>query len=50
VKVLGVLESLRVGDNSDVLLDDGLAGAQKAGTINSRNDGNALVWRGHGLC
>ncbi|HQL81393.1 MAG TPA: flavodoxin family protein, partial [Spirochaetota bacterium] len=31
MKVLGIMGSPRVGGNSDVLLDDALAGAEKAG-------------------
>jgi multimeric flavodoxin WrbA len=31
MKVLGIMGSPRVGGNSDILLDDALAGAEKAG-------------------
>ncbi|HNW28833.1 MAG TPA: flavodoxin family protein, partial [Spirochaetota bacterium] len=31
MKVLGIMGSPRVGGNSDILLDDALSGAEKAG-------------------
>ena len=33
MKVLGIMGSPRVGGNSDILLDDALAGAEKAGAV-----------------